>query len=301
MRGTDFVALRAFAEVAERKSFARAAEHLRIAPSTLSQLVRGLEERLGLTLLNRTTRSVSLTSAGTRLFANFAPALRDMEAAVLDAKEQRATPKGIVRLHAPAPACDRHIVPKLGWLREALPDVTIDLTINDSLTDVVADGHDLVVRRAKFVDTGMIAHDLGGDLRHIVVASSAYLASQGEPTCPDELSRHSCIRWRRPATWDLDRWQFQVGGETLLVAVKGPLIVSHCAAAVAAACQSVGLTYVLTIYVEELIANGQLQPLLTKFLPSFGGWKICRSRRAQPSAATLAVVDLLQQTPATPA
>ena len=295
MRGSDFIALQAFAAVAERRSFARAAEHLRIAPSTLSQLVRGFEERLDLTLLHRTTRSVALTSAGSRLLAGFAPALQEMEAALLDAREQRATPRGVVRLHAPAPACDRHIVPRLGGLREALPEVVLDLTIDDGLADAAASGYDLVIRRAEFVDTALVAHDLGGDLRHAVVASPGYLAAHGEPESPHALGAHRCIRWRRPATSAIDGWRFEVDGDPVLIAVEGPLVVSHCEAAVAAACQGVGLAYVLRSYVDAPIAGGSLRPLLTGFLPRFDGWRICLSRQARPSAATLAVLDLLRQ------
>ena len=125
MRGTEFADLRAFAEVADRRSFARAAEHLRVAPSTLSQAIPSLENRLGVVLLNRTTRRVSLTSAD-RLLSRFAPAMREMEAAVLDAHEGRTQPHGVVRLHAPRPAYARHVAPVLGLLRNELPDVVLD-------------------------------------------------------------------------------------------------------------------------------------------------------------------------------
>lgn len=295
MRGSDFVALQAFSEVAKRRSFARAAEHLSIAPSTLSQLVRGIEERLGLTLLNRTTRSVSLSSAGARLLTGFEPALRDMEAALLNAREERATPRGVVRLHVPAAAYEKHVEPSLSRIRTALPDVVLDLIIDDGLADAVVEGLDLVVRRADFVDPGMTAYRLGGDLRHVVVASADYIASRGEPVSPEALTHHLCIRWRRPATSEIDRWLFEVDGRPVIAAVDGPLVVSHCGAAVAAARQGVGLAYVLESYVDALIASGALCALLTDFLPTFGGWTIGYPRRARPTAAALAVADLLRR------
>ena len=154
MRGSEFAELRAFAEVAEHRSFVRAAERLRVAPSTLSQTVRSLEERLEVTLLVRTTRRVSLTSAGARLLERFAPALKEMEAAVLETRDGRARPTGLVRLHALRPAYARHIEPVLGLIRDTLPDVTLDLAIDDAPLDVAASGHDLLIRRAEFVDSG---------------------------------------------------------------------------------------------------------------------------------------------------
>lgn len=174
MRGSEFAALKAFVEVAERRSFARAAEALRVAPSTLSQTIRELEDRLGVSLLTRTTRRVSLTGAGARLLGRFAPALRDMDAALLDARDEGARPRGVVRLHAPAPAYGSHIEPVLGSVQRTLPDLILDVTIDDGLAEIAADGFDLVIRRSDYVDSGMVAHDLGGDLRHAVVASPEY-------------------------------------------------------------------------------------------------------------------------------
>ena len=150
--------------MANRASFVRAAEHLHIAPSTLSQTVRALEDRLGVSLLNRTTRRVSLTSAGTRLLARFAPALDEMQAALAEAHDARAQPRGLVRLHALRPTSARHVEPVLGLLHRALPEVTLDLSVDDAPADVAAGGHDLVIRRAEFVDSGMLARDLGVDL-----------------------------------------------------------------------------------------------------------------------------------------
>lgn len=293
MRGSEFAALKAFVEVAERGSFARAAEALRIAPSTLSQTIRELEERLGVSLLTRTTRRVSLTGAGARLLGRFAPALRDMDAALLDTLDEGARPRGVVRLHAPAPAYAGHVEPVLGLVRRTLPDVIFDVTIDDGLADIAADGFDLVIRRSDHVDSGMVAHDLGGDLRHAVVASPEYVAEHGRPNSPTDLMEHRCILWRRPAANRIDRWRFEVDGEPVVIAAAGPLVVSHCPAAVEAARQGVGVAYVLESYATEAIAAGALTPLLTEFLPTFGGWKLCHPNRARLSAAALAIVEVL--------
>ena len=296
MRGSDFAELRAFAEVAQRRSFARAAEHLRLAPSTLSQTVRALEERLGVTLLNRTTRRVSLTSAGERLLARFAPAQEEMQAALLEARDGRVRPSGTVRLHALRPAYARHVEPALGRLHQALPDVTLDLCIDDAPLDVAAGGFDLVIRRAEFVDSGMVARALGSALRHAVVASPDYLA-HGTPVSPQDLAGHRCIQWR-PAGGETQRWRFEVGGEPLTLAVAGPLIVSHCDAAIAAALQGVGVAYVLDSYAVPFTDTGRLVSLLSEFLPPFGGWKLCHPKPVRLSAAARAVADLLAGSPA---
>lgn len=292
MRGSEFAELRAFAEVAARRSFSRAAERLRIAPSTLSQTVRVLEERLGVTLLTRTTRHVALTSAGERLLERFAPALDEMEAAVSEVRDGRVRPTGVVRLHAPRPAYLARVEPALGLLREALPDVTLDLSIDDAPTELTASGHDLVIRRAAFVDPGMTAFDLGGDLRHTVVASPDYLMAYGEVASPDTLSGHQCIRWR-PAGGELQSWRFEAEGQLLTVAVDGPLIVSHCDAAVSAALRGVGIAYVLESHAAHLIADGRLVPLLADYLPPSGGWKLCHPRQVRLTAATRAVTSIL--------
>ena len=293
MRGSEFAELRAFAEVADRASFARAAEHLRVAPSTLSQMVKALEDRLGVTLLNRTTRRVSLTSVGTALLARFTPALEEMQAAVMEAHDGGQQPRGLVRLHTLRPAYTRHVEPALGPLGRALPEVILDLSVDDAPADAVAmAGHDLVIRRAEFVDSGMIARDLGADLQHAVVASPDYLTRWGTPASPQDLIAHRCIQWRPPGS-EAQRWRFTAARESMTIAVTGPLVVSHCDAAVAAAVQGVGVAYVLDSYVIPFTADGRLRRLLSGFLPSFGGWRLCHAKQVRLSGAAAAVADFL--------
>ena len=256
MRGSEFAALKAFVEVAERRSFARAAEALRVAPSTLSQMIKELEDRVGVTLLTRTTRRVSLTSAGARLLGRFAPALRDMDAALLDTLDEVARPRGVVRLRAPAPAYASHVEPVLGLVQRTLPHVIRDVSIEEGLANSAAEGFNLVIRSSDYVDSGMVAHDLGGDLRHAVVASPEYLAHFGCPASPMNLTEHRCILWRSPATNRIDPWRFEVNGEPVIIAAAGFLLVSHCPAAVEGARQGVGIAYVLESY-----ATGSIEPV----------------------------------------
>ena len=184
MRGAEFAELRAFVEVANQSSFARAAERLRLSASTLSQTIRSLEERLGVTLLNRTTRRVSLTGAGARLLERFAPAMAEMEAAVREARDREHSPQGLVRLHVPRAAYDRHVQPLLGRLANELPSVVLDLAVDDGFGDFAADGFDLFVRHAADVDSSMVAAALGGHLRHSAVASPEYIQVSGTPSNP---------------------------------------------------------------------------------------------------------------------
>ena len=293
MRGSDYAELRAFAEVAGQGSFTRAAERLRIAPSTLSQMVRALEDRLGVTLLNRTTRRVSLTGAGALLMNRFAPAMAEIEAAVQDARDQRLKPRGLVRMHLPRAAYHSHVEPALGRLAETLPEVVLDLSVDDSAGDFAADGFDLVVRRGEAVDTGLVAVPLGGDLRHVVVASAAYLAERGTPREPANLLDHRCIQWQPPGTNERYRWRFNIAGEDVTLALSGPLTASHCDVAVAAALAGVGIAYVLEPHAAKSIADGRLMPLLEDYLSPFGGWRLCYPRQRHTPAAVLAVVDEL--------
>ena len=292
MRGTEFAELRAFAEVARHRSFVRAAEHLRIAPSTLSQTVRSLEERLGVVLLNRTTRRVSLTSAGERLLTRFAPAMSEMEAAVLEAHEGRTRPRGVVRLHAPRPAYTRYVAPCLGLLQRLLPDVVLDLSVDDSSSEAAAIGHDLVIRREASIESGWKTLGLGTDLRHAVVASPAYLSEREAPANPEDLHHHRCIQWR-PIGGQIQPWQFKVEGQLRVIETSGPLIVSHCEAAISAALQGVGVAFVLEAYSLAYSADGRLISLLSPFLPPLGGWRICYPAHVRPSPAALAGADLL--------
>jgi DNA-binding transcriptional LysR family regulator len=293
MRGSDYAELRAFAEVAEHASFARAAERLRIAPSTLSQTVRALEQRLGVTLLNRTTRRVSLTGAGARLLDRFAPAMAEMEAAVRDARDQEHGPRGLVRMHVPRAAYHQHVERSLGRLADTLPEVVLDLTVDDAFGDFVADGFDLMVRHAESVDSSMVAVALGGGLRHAVVASPVYLAANGTPLEPTQLIEHRCINWRRPGAQQRYRWQFVSEGEITTMAVSGPLTVSHCDVAIAAAKAGVGIAYVLRSLAEEAVRSGGLVSLLEGHLPPFEGWRLCHPRQRQPTTAVRAVLEAL--------
>ena len=218
--------------------------------------------------------------------------MKEMEAAVLDTHEGRTQPRGVVRLHAPRPAYAHHVAPVLGLLRQEVPDVVLDLSVDDSPVQASAVGYDLVIRRGASIDGGWESLSLGAELRHAVIASPAYLAQSETPTLPDDLSRHRCIQWR-PIGSDTQAWQFECDGQTTNIAVSGPLVVSHCDAAITAALQGVGIAYVLESYARTYTDDGRLVPLLSQFLPPFAGWKVCYAKNIRPSPAALAVAAVL--------
>ncbi|QIG97669.1 LysR family transcriptional regulator [Bradyrhizobium sp. 6(2017)] len=295
MRGSDFAQLQAFAEVVSQGSFTRAAEKLRMAPSTLSQTIRSLEERLGVTLLHRTTRRVSLTGAGVRLLDRFGPAMAEMEEAVQDARDQRVRPRGLVRMRVPRPAYQGFVRQALNRIAEALPDIVLDLTVDDGLGSF-ADGFDIIVRRGESADSDMNEVPLGGELRHVVLAAPAYLAANGRPGIPTDLLEHRCINWRRPNTHECAPWCFDMDGRRVALTVSGPITASHCDVAIAAAVAGVGIAYVLEPLATRPLGEGSLERLLESFLPRLEGWRLCHPRLRRTPAAVLAVIETLSAT-----
>jgi DNA-binding transcriptional LysR family regulator len=293
MRGSDFAELAAFASVVEHGSFSRAAAHLRLAPSSLSQIVKRLEARLGVELLHRTTRKVSMTGAGVRLFERFRPAMHEMEAAVVDLHTQATSPVGLVRLHLPRAAYAALIEDRLAEFDRTYPDIQLDITVDDALIDIVGEGVDLDIRPFGTAPESLTCLPLESARRHVAVASPTYLAEHGTPTCPGDLARHRCIQWRRPGTEHVYRWVFHIDGCSTLVDVNGPLTVSHCDIAVTAALQSVGVAFVLEQHATDAIVDGRLISLLTAFLPLLPGWSLCYPNSARIAAATQAVIAFL--------
>jgi DNA-binding transcriptional LysR family regulator len=294
MRGSEFAELRAFVAVAERGNFARAASALRISPSTLSQIIRELEERLGVRLLNRTTRSVSLTEAGQRLMARFKPAMEEMQAAVADARDLRDRPAGTVRLHTSRTAAVAVIEPLLGRFFEAFPEIILDISVDDAVTNIVEAGFDVGIRIGELLEDDMVAVRVGADMRQLAVASPAYLARHGRPQTPADLHSHRCINWRWPGMSGLYNWEFAEKGRWFSVAVNGPLIVSHRDTALQAALQGVGIAFWGEYALRSYIDSGELIPLLEEYSPTFAGWHLCYPKQRHTSAPVRAFVDFVR-------
>src|SRR5471032_2757640 len=291
MRGSEFSELKAFAAVAELGTFARASELLAVSPSALSQTIRRLEERLGVRLLNRTTRSVTQTEAGARLYSRLAPLFVELDAAIEQVNDFRAKPAGTVRICAPQMAILHIIQPMLADFQAAYPDIVLDLSSDDSVGDIFAHGFDAGIRLGKFIDQDMIAVALGPELRQVAVASPAYLQAHGAPATPEELVRHRCINWRRPGLASLYHWEFARDGERFDLAVKGSLIVNDCAVALQAAVDGLGITVWTEQWMQAELQSGRLQTLLDDWSPPSAGFYLYHPSRRQTPATLRAFID----------
>jgi DNA-binding transcriptional LysR family regulator len=257
--------LSAFVAVATHRSFRRAADELGMAPSTLSHAMRGLEERLGVRLLNRTTRSVSPTEAGLKLLSRLQVALTSLDEALDAVVPFRGHVAGRVRINAPrvgAAVVVREILPRMA---ERFPDVTVDLVVDGRLIDIVASGFDAGLRQVGFIPRDMIAVTLARPMGFVCVASPNYLEQHGEPEMPDDLGRHRCIGHRLP-NGKLYRWEFEQAGHELTIDVNGPVVLDDEELMVDAAIQGLGIAYVATWAAEAAIAKGWLREVLTAWM-----------------------------------
>jgi DNA-binding transcriptional LysR family regulator len=290
---SEFGALRAFAAVAEQRSFSRAAEQLGVSSSALSQLIRGLEERLGIRLLHRTTRSVSLTEAGAALLGDIAPAIDSLTSALEQARTAARLPAGTVRLHCFHAAAERFVVPILPRLARAFPDITLDLTIDDTVVDIVGSGYDAAIRIGEVIERDMVALRLGEDIRQLAVASPAYLSEHGVPQTPKDLLQHRCIRWRWPGQPAPYAWEFFENGHWFSVAVDGPLITSSRAVMVDAALAGIGIAFLKEDSVIHAFDRGELVQLLAEWSVPFPGYYLCYPQQRQMAPALRAVIDMI--------
>jgi len=294
MRGSDFAELRAFAAVVERASFARAADHLGFSPSALSQTIRQLETRLGVRLLNRTTRSVAPTSAGARLYERIVRVIQELDAAVAEAVEATGRAAGTLRINTLSMAADKLIAPRLGRFHRAYPQVVLDIVIDDGLSDIVAGRFDAGIRVGERLEKDMIAVRLTRDVEMTAVASPDYLTHHGEPKTPADLHSHVCINWRFPGSGAIYRWGFEKKGKKLEIAVEGALISNHQEIVVEGALQGLGILYAYDDErIDDLIARGQLKRVLAEWSLTLPGLFLYYSNRRLPQPALRAFIDCL--------
>lgn len=295
MRSNGTADLRAFLAVAEQGSFTRAAEQLGLAPSSLSQAIRVFEERLGIRLLQRTTRSVALTEAGERLLLRVRPALAELDAALADVGQLRDSPAGIVRVRCLRHAFRRHVGPVLAGFHAAFPDIQLDITVDDAIVDLVAGGYDVGFTLGEVIEKDMIAVRVGGELRQLAVASPAYLERHGRPATPKDLHAHRCLRWRWPGQSTPYRWEFCRDGTWFEVEVDGPLIVSERSLAVEAAVDGMGIAFSAEDLLQPLIEQGRLVGLLEEWSAPFPGFYLCYPRQRQMAPALRAFIDFVKE------
>ena len=289
-----FEDLLAFVAVARERSFTRAAARLGLSQSALSHTIRGLETRLGLRLLARTTRSVSPTEAGERLLQSIGPRLEEIEAEIDALGDLRQKPAGTIRISATDHVADTILWPKLTKLLREYPDIRVEITIEYGLTDIVAQRFDAGVRSGERVAKDMIAVRIGPDLRMAVVAAPSYFANRPLPKAPQDLVAHNCINLRLPTHGGLYAWEFEKGSREVNVRVEGQLVFNGTNQMLKAALDGFGLAYVPEELAEPHIAAGRLQRVLEDWCQPYPGYHLYYPSRRQSSAAFTLLVDALR-------
>ena len=270
MSALDFRDLDAFVAIARAKNFRRAALDRHVSVSSLSQRLRGLEERLGVRLLNRTTRSVALTEAGELLLSRIGPAMHEVNGALDEARGLRGVPSGRLRINAPPPAIDLVLAPMVAPFLAAYPQIDLEIIGDSSFVDIVAQGYDAGVRYGEHLAQDLIAVALGPPQRYAVVASADYVARHGRPKHPKDMLDHKCIRVRFGRGTMLD-WEFEKAGRLLKVSPAAKLIVNYPGAAYRAARDGFGFWLTFEGYVREDIKAGALVSVLDDWCAPFPG------------------------------
>jgi DNA-binding transcriptional LysR family regulator len=294
MPRTDLNDIVAFLAVARERSFTRAAAKLGVSQSALSQTLRGLETRLGLRLLTRTTRSVAPTEAGERLLRTAGPRLEEIDAELTALGELRDKPSGTIRITAHDHAIRAILWPALERLLPDYPEIKMEIVIDYGLTDIVAERYDAGVRSGEMVAKDMIAVRIGPDMRTAVVGAPSYFAKRPKPKTPQDLTTHTCINLRLPTHGGLYAWEFQKGKRELKVRVEGQLVFNGTAPMLDAALAGFGLAYVPEDTVRSHLADGRLVRVLADWCPPYPGYHLYYPSRRQPTPAFSLVVDALR-------
>ena len=294
MKREEMADLTAFLAVADARSFTQAAAKLGMSQSALSQIVRRLEERLGLRLLTRTTRSVAPTEAGERLLQTLAPALGELDASISALSEFRDKPAGTIRITSVEHATETILWPILGPFLRTYPDVKVEVVSDYELTDLAADGFDAGVRLGEHVDKDMIAVRIAPDFRPAIVGAPAYFKDAGRPKVPQDLVRHKCINLRLSSTRGHYIWEFEKAGRHPKVRVDGPIAFNAIAMLRQAAVDGLGIANLPEDYVTQQVADGRLVRVLQDWCPPGPGYHLYYPSRRQPTQAFALLIDALR-------
>jgi DNA-binding transcriptional LysR family regulator len=293
MQLDDLNVLAAFLAVAEERSFTRAAKRVGVSRSALSHAVRGLEERIGVRLLARTTRSVAPTDAGDQLVARLRPALGDVASVLDQIAGLRDRPAGRVRLVTPRLAAKMVVAPKLEQFTREYPDVVLDITTDDSPLDLVAGRYDAGIHLGEFIERDMIATRVSREQRAAIVGSPRYFESHPRPKSPRDLPGHRCISISMGSA-GVYRWEFDKGTQSVAAGVNGPLLIDDMDMTIRAATDGIGLAFSLEEYVAPYLASGALVRVLEDWCPPFAGFFLYYPSRRQQPAALSALIDTLR-------
>ncbi|MBC7280360.1 LysR family transcriptional regulator [Hoeflea sp.] len=286
--------LAAFAAVARTRSFTAAAAELHVSPSALSHAMRGLEERLGVRLLARSTRSVAPTEAGMALLDRLGPALTEIDAGLAGLAAFRDDPEGIVRITTFHWIAQTFLARRLPAFLADHPGITVQVTVDDKLQDIVADGFDAGLRFGEDVEKDMIAVRVGPPLRHLVVATPEYWERHGRPTHPRDLRDHPCVAYHRLSSGDIAPWEFEKDGRDLRQRVEGPLICNSTDLALALVRQGGCVSLHMEEDVAADLAADRLEAVLEEWTPPFDGVHLYHPSRRQVPPALRALVDFLK-------
>jgi DNA-binding transcriptional LysR family regulator len=288
---SDLNALATFALVAEERSFRAAADRLGVTRSAVSQTIRRMEETLAVALVRRTTRSVSLTEDGERLYSEVAPAIAELDAALSAIGDVRGRPRGQLRLAVSSIAESFLSGAMLAAFAEVYPDVELDITVTDEEFDIVAEGYDAGVRLGEVIAQDMIAVPVSGEQRQLAVCSPGYIDRFGRPSHPRELTSHRCIGWRPAPKVAPYRWEFAENGTEFSVAVKPEITTNDMALMTSLACAGAGITFGMQESFRAWIEQGNLVPVLEDYSPSFTGFYLYYPSRRNMAAKLRAFVD----------
>jgi DNA-binding transcriptional LysR family regulator len=289
----DLSGLTALLCVAKRLSFTAAASELRVSPSAVSQTVRALEDRVGVRLLQRTTRSVGLTEAGARFVAQLKPALEGVHEAFDSLGALRDRPAGLLRLTVSRSGYAYALEPLMAAFLAEYPDIQVDICADERLVDIVAEGFDAGLRLGETLGREMIAVRVSEDQRAAVVASPGYFALRGKPRHPRDLLTHDCINMRRTTSGDAYRWEFTEDGKDFEMAVHGRIVANDAAVIVRAAVSGLGLAYMMESTVRQLLADRRLVRVLDAYCPPFPGYFLYYPSRANVAPKLRAFVEFL--------
>jgi len=294
MKREELSDLAVFLAVAEARSFTRAAATLGTSQSAISQTVRRLETSIGLKLLTRNTRNVAPTEAGEQLIATLRPAFNEIDTRLSALSALRERPAGTIRITSSRHAAERVLWPVVNRMLKDYPEITVEISIDSHLTDIITDRFDAGIRLGEQVAKDMIAVPIGPELRMAVVGAPAYFAERGRPLTPHELTSHRCINIRMQTKGGLYTWEFGRDGRDLNVRVEGPLILNDVSMILAAAAEGVGLACVLEDQAEAFLKAGKLERVLEDWCPPFSGYHLYYPDRRQLPPAFSLLVDALR-------
>lgn len=291
----EFDGMSTFIAVAEARGFRAAGEQLGISHSAVSQTLRRLEERLGVALVQRSTRSVHLTEAGQRLYSSLRPALDEVRAGVAAVGELGDAPRGTLRLHTSTIAETMIGESMLTSFLLEYPHLQLDLVVSDAAVDIVADGYDAGIQLGEVIDKDMIAVPVTGDLRLAIVAAPSYFKRRGLPKHPRDLLQHDCLNWHPTPNSPAYRWEFSDKGRDFTVAVKARVLSTHSALNRRMAAAGLGITLALEDHVRDYIKRGELVRVLDKYCEPFPGYYLYYPQRRHASRALRALIDHIRK------